>query len=150
MDDDKEKEQEQEVKTDEPVRLKGKYVSVVGKRKTAVARIRLYKNGNGAAVINGLKLNEYFAADLAAIVSQPLKLAKQLREFNFSVLVKGGGKKAQAEAVRHGIVRALISVNKEFRPGFKAKGWVTRDARKKERKKPGLKRARRAPQWSKR
>jgi len=84
------------------------------------------------------------------VVTQPLKLIGRLKDFDFSILVKGGGKRAQAEATRHAIARALVIFNKETRPVLKAKGFLTRDARKTERKKPGLKKARRAPQWSKR
>ncbi|MCK4554753.1 30S ribosomal protein S9, partial [Candidatus Parcubacteria bacterium] len=119
--------------------------------KTAVAQVRLYQNGKGIIMINQQKVNQYFLVVLLRnIVNQPLKLTGHLRDLNISILVRGGGKKAQAEAVRHGIVRALVKFDKELKPSLKAKGWLTRDARKKERKKPGLKKARRAPQWSKR
>lgn len=137
-------------KGDELVKLKGKYSALIGRRKTATARVRVYKKGNGAIMINGLKISEYFSADKIGIVKSPLKLVGKLRDFNISVVVKGGGKKGQADAIRHGISRALIEEDKELRSVLKLKGWLTRDARKKERKKPGLKRARRAPQWSKR
>jgi small subunit ribosomal protein S9 len=79
-----------------------------------------------------------------------LKLSGHLRDLNISIIIKGGGKRGQAEAVRHGLVRALIAFDENIKPSLKAKGWLARDARRKERKKPGLKKARRAPQWSKR
>jgi len=136
---------------EEHLKFKGKYLSAYGRRKTATAQIRLYKNGNGEIMINGKKIEKYFAPEeLRSIVLQPLKLTGLINEINFSIIVSGGGKRGQAEAVRHGITRALIEYNNELRPALKAKGLVTRDARKKERKKPGLKKARRAPQWSKR
>ncbi|MEA3463791.1 MAG: 30S ribosomal protein S9 [Patescibacteria group bacterium] len=138
-------------KADELPEFRGRFIPALGKRKTAVAQIRLYKNGKGVIVINQQKISQYFSVLLfRTIVSQPLKLSGHLRDLDFSILVKGGGKKAQAEAIRHGIARALIQFDKELKSGLKTKGWLTRDARKKERKKPGLKKARRAPQWSKR
>ncbi len=130
--------------------LKGKYVEACGRRKTAVARVRLYKKGNGVMIVNGLKANEYFQTDQLSILRQPLKATEHLRDYDISILVKGGGKKTQAEAVRHGFARALSETEENVKPILKAKGWLTRDSRKKERKKPGLKKARRAPQWAKR
>ncbi len=138
------------IKHEEPVKFKGKYIPSVGKRKTAIAQVRLFKNGNGLIMVNNQKINRYFTPDKVSIITQPLKLTKLLRDYNFSVLVKGGGVMSQAEAVRHGIARALVAVDKDLKPVLRSKDWITRDARKKERKKPGLKGARRAPQWSKR
>jgi len=137
-------------KNDEPVKLKGKYVATTGKRKTSVARVRLYKNGNGYIIVNGEKASNYFENDKANVIKQPLKTSGHLRDLNISVVVCGGGKMSQAVAVRHAISRALIEFDSELKPALKSKGWTTRDSRKKERKKPGLKRARRAPQWNKR
>ena len=137
-------------KDTEEVKFKGKYIQAIGRRKTSVARIRLYKNGQGVMVINGLRINKYFSADKALIANQPLKTVNHLRDLDFSIIVKGGGKSGQAEAVRHGLVRSLIALDENLRDVLKAKGWLTRDRRIKERKKPGLKKARRAPQWSKR
>lgn len=134
----------------EPTVFKGKFTKAIGRRKTSTARVRLYKGG-GLIIINDKPANKYFdEEELFLIISQPLKLAGAAKDFNISVNIAGGGKKGQAEAVRHGIARALLAINPELRNLFKVKGWITRDARKKERKKPGLKRARRAPQWAKR
>jgi len=138
------------VVSEEEVKFKGKYVSAIGRRKSSTAQVRLYKNGKGAIIVNDQKVSKYFEASLQPLISQPLKLAGSGREFDMSVIVKGGGKKGQAIAIRHGVARALISIDKELRPSMRVKGWLTRDARVKERKKPGLKKARRAPQWSKR
>jgi small subunit ribosomal protein S9 len=129
---------------------KGKYIEGVGRRKTAIATVRLYKKGSGSMLVNGKKLNEYFSADKVDIAKQPLKLSGGSRDVDITVMVSGGGENGQAEAVRHGIAKVLLMVDENLRPLFKSRGWVTRDSRKKERKKPGLKRARRAPQWSKR
>lgn len=135
----------------EPTKLKGRYINAIGRRKTATARIRLYKDGSGLMLIDGANAGLYFKEEeLFSIIGQPLKLAGLMKDFNISIYVSGGGKKCQAEAVRHGIARALLEVNPDLRALFKTKGWITRDARKKERKKPGLKKARRAPQWAKR
>ena len=141
----------QKTKSGKELKFAGKYISVLGKRKTSSARIRLYKNGKGIIAVNGKIMNDYFQAPiLRTIVNQPLKLTGHLKDLDFSILVKGGGVKGQADAARHGITRALEKFDEELRPALKAKGWLTRDARKKERKKPGLKKARKAPQWSKR
>ncbi len=137
-------------KIDEPIKLKGRFISAVGKRKSAVARIRLYKKGNGIIIVNDNHANKYFTPDKLTIIKQPLKLTGNLRDLNISILIKGGGKKSQAEAIRHGIARALVDFDNNLKPNLKIKGWLSRDARSKERKKPGLKKARRAPQWSKR
>ena len=135
----------------ETAKFKGKYLRAIGRRKTAAAQVRLYKSGAGLIMVNGLKLDQYFCQDeLSLIVYQPLKLTGLIKDLNISAIVSGGGKKSQAEAIRHGISRALESLDQKLRPVLKSKGWLTRDARKKERKKPGLKKARRAPQWSKR
>ena len=130
--------------------FEGKYIVANGKRKTSTARVRLFLKGKGILVINGERVNSYFDSNLVTIVNQALKLTAKLKDVNLSIIVKGGGKKGQALAIRHGITKALMLMEPELRPTLKAKGWVTRDSRKKERKKPGLKKARRAPQWSKR
>jgi len=136
---------------DGEIKLKGKYIGAIGRRKTSTARVRLYKNGSGLITVNGVAANKYFKEEeLFSILNQPLKLTGLVKDVNLTIITCGGGKKSQAEAARHGIARALLEINPELRPSLKVKGWVMRDARKKERKKPGLKKARRAPQWAKR
>ena len=134
----------------EVIDFKGEYIKAVGRRKTSVAQVRLYKKGKGAIVVNGLKINKYFTGKALGIITQPLKTLGQLKDFNFSVLVRGGGKKGQADAVRLGISRALLQDDEENKAALKVNGYLTRDPRQKERKKPGLKKARKRPQWSKR
>jgi len=121
-----------------------------GRRKESVARVRLV-NGTGRIVINGRDLDNYFSLDtLKFIVKQPLELTDNLKNFDIFVNVKGGGFTGQAGAIRHGVARALLKFSEEFRPVLKKAGLLTRDPRMKERKKYGLKAARRAPQFSKR
>ncbi|MEK7558205.1 MAG: 30S ribosomal protein S9 [Patescibacteria group bacterium] len=133
------------------LKFEGEFIYTVGRRKTAIAQVRVYKDGNGLMTINNQKLEEYFPEEeLYSVVLQPLKLTGLIKDLNVSVITTGGGKKAQTVAIRHGLARALEKLNEELRPALKAKDWLTRDARKKERKKPGLKKARRAPQWGKR
>jgi len=139
------------VKKTESVKTHGTYIETIGKRKTAAARVRLFKGGKGLITVNNVPLVEYFKTPLMQMIIQdPLKGTSLEGQFDITVKVNGGGKQAQAEALRHGIARALLVLDQELRPVLKAQRWLTRDARKKERKKPGLKRARRAPQWSKR
>lgn len=127
------------------------YIYNVGKRKTAVATVRLHKKGEGKVEINGKDLTEYFGEiNLQEIASAPLDLVTQRKNVNVTVVTKGGGKKGQAEAIRNGIAKALLELNPNFRKPLKKAGFLSRDSRKKERKKPGLKSARRAPQWRKR
>lgn len=127
------------------------YTYAVGRRKTAIARVRRLPGGEGAVTINGLPIEQYFLApELQHIVRGPIELVSANQQFSFSVRVTGGGNHSQAEAIRHGIARVLLKVNGEWRPELKQAGWLMRDARVKERKKPGLHRARRAPQWQKR
>ena len=121
-----------------------------GRRKNSIARVRLV-NGNGSITINGKDLNEYFGVEtLKVIVKQPLVATNTLDKFDVICTVKGGGISGQAGAIRHGIARALLQANSEYRPILKASGFLTRDSRMKERKKYGLKKARKAPQFSKR
>ncbi len=121
-----------------------------GRRKCSVARVRI-TTGSGKIEINGKDINEYFELEtLKTIVRQPLVLTETLNNVDVVVNIYGGGKTGQAGAIRHGITRALIEFRPELRPELKKAGFVTRDARKKERKKYGLKKARRAPQFSKR
>ena len=121
-----------------------------GRRKKSIARVRLV-NGNGTITINGKALDEYFGVEtLKVIVKQPLVATNTLDKFDVVAKVTGGGISGQAGAVRHGIARALLQANAEYRPTLKVSGFLTRDSRMKERKKYGLKKARRAPQFSKR
>lgn len=122
-----------------------------GKRKTSVARVRLYPKGKGMIVVNEKPAQEYFTLTTSlGIINAPLKLTGLAKEFDISVKLAGGGTSSQAEALRHGISRALLQFDANLRATLKKAGFLTRDARIKERKKPGLKRARRAPQFSKR
>jgi len=127
-----------------------RYYEAVGRRKRAVARVRLYP-GDGQIVINDRQMKEYFGRPQDWLgVTAPLKLTDNLERFNLSVLVKGGGITGQAQAIRHGVSRALLQVDPDLRPVLRRAGFLTRDPREKERKKPGLKRARKAPQYTKR
>ncbi|BAL98418.1 MULTISPECIES: 30S ribosomal protein S9 [Caldilinea] len=126
------------------------YVEAVGRRKEATARVRLYP-GTGEIIVNDKPANVYFGRALdQMILRQPLVLTGTESSYNISVKVHGGGESGQAAAVRLGIARALCERDPNLRPALKAAGFLTRDAREKERKKPGLKRARKAPQYTKR
>ena len=130
---------------------KRKYFYGTGRRKSSVARVRVYENGTGNITINDRDIDNYFGLDtLKMVVRQPLVSTDLLGKVDVVVTVCGGGVTGQAGAIRHGISRALLLVNGEFRPTLKAAGFLTRDPRMKERKKYGLKAARRAPQFSKR
>ncbi|MGE5559743.1 MAG: 30S ribosomal protein S9 [Chloroflexota bacterium] len=121
-----------------------------GRRKNAIARVRLLP-GQGKIVVNNRPYEEYFPLrTLQMVVEQPLQATATADKFDVEVNVIGGGVAGQAGAVRHGIARALLKVDNEFRPTLKKAGFLTRDPRMKERKKYGLKKARRAPQFSKR
>ncbi len=124
--------------------------SATGRRKSSVARVRLVP-GAGKVVINGREMNDYFGLEtLKLIVNQPLELTKTKDKYDVLVNVVGGGVSGQAGAIRHGISRALVKVDEEFRPVLKKSGLMTRDPREKERRKYGLKKARKASQFSKR
>ena len=126
------------------------YYAGTGRRKTSVARVRLY-NGTGVITVNGRDIDDYFGLDtLKYIVRQPLELTNLTGKFDVVVNVNGGGLSGQAGAVRHGIARALLLFDENLRGELKKAGFLTRDPRMKERKKYGLKAARRAPQFSKR
>ena len=128
------------------------YISAVGRRKSAIARVRLSsKEAEGLKVtVNGRDMKDFFMyQEWQNIVTSPLTLTGNLKR-EVSVLVRGGGTNGQAEAIRHGISRALVSLDETLKATLRKAGYLTRDPRAKERKKPGLKRARRAPQWSKR
>ena len=121
-----------------------------GRRKKSISRVRLV-NGKGTITINGKDINEYFGVEtLKVIVKQPLVATNTLDKYDVVAKVTGGGISGQAGAIRHGISRALLQANTENRPTLKSNGFLTRDARMKERKKYGMKKARKAPQFSKR
>jgi small subunit ribosomal protein S9 len=121
-----------------------------GRRKESIARVRVMA-GKGEITVNGKKLDEYFGSDiLKVIVNQPFAVTNTVGKYDVVVKVVGGGLTGQAGAIRHGIARALNEANSEFRPALKAAGLLTRDPRMKERKKYGMKKARKAPQFSKR
>ena len=127
------------------------YIFAVGRRKSAIARVRLFDAGKGEIIVNNKSLDQYFPGfEYQYIVLAPLKALGLADKFNLSIKVVGGGKKGQADATRLGIARALLIHNPDWRATFKPLGYLTRDSRVKERKKPGLKKARRAPQWQKR
>lgn len=142
--------QKTEPKIETP-RMKGTYFYAAGKRKTSIATVRLYANGKGTVTINNRTFENYFPVftDQDKILA-PLRLTDTQKLFDITAKVKGGGVHSQAEAVRHGIAKALLEYNSSFRTSLKTPGYLTRDSRIKERKKYGLHRARRAPQWQKR
>ena len=122
-----------------------------GRRKSSVARVRLFPNGTGAITINGRDIDDYFGLEtLKLIVRQPLDTTDTLGKVDIVATVTGGGVTGQAGAIRHGLSRALLVYDENLRPELKKAGFLTRDPRMKERKKYGLKAARRAPQFSKR
>jgi len=126
------------------------YFQGTGRRKTAIARVRLVP-GEGAVVVNGKPLDDYFGRDGAAeLALLPFTATNTAHRFNAMVKVEGGGVSGQVGAIAHGIARALLQVDKEHGPTLRKAGLLTRDPRAKERKKPGLKRARKAPQFTKR
>jgi small subunit ribosomal protein S9 len=131
--------------------LNKNYFYGTGRRKTAIARVRMMP-GTGTFTVNGKTAQEYFGGRQLnqIIIEQALRLVNRLGQYNVTVKVVGGGVSGQAGAVRHGISRALIQADETLRPVLKKNGLLTRDARAKERKKPGLKRARKAPQYTKR
>ena len=127
------------------------YFYGTGRRKSSVARVHLFPNGTGSITINGRDIDDYFGLDtLKMVVRQPLDATGNTGKMDIVATVTGGGVSGQAGAIRHGISRALLGVNAEYRAALKAAGFLTRDPRMKERKKYGLKAARRAPQFSKR
>lgn len=139
---------------EKPQKLKKKiekYLYAVGRRKTSVAQVRLFTDNGGKFLINEKPYRQYFPTlDLQKNLMLPLKLTKTLNKFNIRVKVEGGGIRGQAEATRLGIARTLVMQNTKLKKTLRDAGLLTRDSRKKERKKPGLKKARRAPQWQKR
>ena len=129
---------------------KGRYIFATGRRKTAIANIRLFE-GKGETVLNKLPIEKYFTYSFfMEEIGKPFEVTGLAGKYYFTGHVNGGGPHAQATAVRHGIAQALGKISEEVRKVLKKNGFLTRDDRKKERKKPGLKRARRSPQWAKR
>ena len=129
---------------------KGRYVRAIGRRKSSVATVHLF-NEKGDITINGGAIDDYFDYKVyGGLILDPLKLVGASGKFTISIQVKGGGKRGQVDAIRLGISRALVELDPDLRKTLKANGLLKRDPRVKERKKPGLKRARKAPQWSKR
>ena len=127
------------------------YLYGTGRRKSSVARVHLFPNGTGAITINGRDIDDYFGLEtLKLIVRQPLAVAEVEGKFDLVVRVGGGGVSGQAGAIRHGLARALLQYDENLRAALMKAGFLTRDPRMKERKKYGLKAARRAPQFSKR
>ena len=127
------------------------YTYGTGRRKSSVARVHLIPGGTGAITVNGRAIDEYFGLEtLKLVVRQPLVTTGTVDKFDVDATVTGGGVSGQAGAIRHGIARALLAVDAAYRPALKSAGFLTRDPRMKERKKYGLKAARRAPQFSKR
>lgn len=128
-----------------------KYYESIGRRKTAIARVRFSPQGDGSFSVNDKTLDQYFLDfNLQSIIKEILNKIELPGKFSFSARVKGGGIHAQAEAIRHGIARSMILFDAELKKKLKKTGFLTRDPRMRERKKFGLKGARRAPQWSKR
>ena len=145
---------EEETKTTEELSFKidkDRYIETVGRRKTANARVRLYSSKDNAILVNDKDYKDYFSTiELQSIVESALKEMNVANKFKITIRTNGGGIHAQAEAVRHGIARALVEINADARKKLRRIGYLTRDPRMRERKKPGLKRARKAPQWAKR
>ena len=140
-----------DVESKDQVKIKKSYLYAIGRRKEASAQVKLFKKGDGKIEINSKDIKDYFPNDfIRAIVYAPLKTVGQVDRLNICAKVVGGGLCGQAEAIRHGISRALLEINTNFKKPLRKQCYLTRDPRVKERKKPGLKRARRAPQWQKR
>jgi small subunit ribosomal protein S9 len=135
-----------------PEMPKGEYYYGMGRRKTAVARVRLFPNGSGNVTVNGREVRHYFGNRdaLTATLLAPLRLLELANSYDITVRVIGGGVSGQAGAIRHAVARALLRVNPDWKNPLRKAGFLTRDPRMKERKKPGLKRARKAPQYTKR
>lgn len=127
-----------------------RYYEGIGRRKTATARVRLHP-GDGAIIVNGKPVEEYFSRRRDVLyLLEPLEAAETVGNYRITVQVEGGGFSGQAGAVRHGLARALVEANPDLRPILRKGGFLTRDARMKERKKPWLRKARKAPQYTKR
>ena len=128
-----------------------KYIAAIGRRKNATAQVRLTPDSKRTFVINERTLDDYVSIEeYRKLIQSPLNLVETKDEFHISIVVRGGGISAQADAIRHGIARALEKYNAELRGELKSAGYLKRDPRRKERKKPGLRKARKRPAWSKR
>ncbi len=128
----------------------GRYIFATGRRKTAVSNVRLFE-GKGESIVNKIPVEKYFSYSFfMEEINRPFQVTGLTGKYHFTAHVNGGGPHAQATAVRHGVAMALSKVSEDVRKVLKKNGFLTRDDRKKERKKPGLKRARRSPQWAKR
>ena len=132
--------------------IKGEYYYGMGRRKTAVARVRLYPNGDGGIIVNGKGAQAYFRQReaLMAAIAAPFRVLDLDNNYTMTIRVVGGGSSGQAGAIVHALSRALVRLNPDFKASLRKAGYLTRDPRMKERKKPGLKRARKAPQYTKR
>jgi len=142
-----------EISEKDQINFKGAYHYGTGRRKSAIARVRLYsaKGNKPMIVVNGKGYRDFFPSlELGRIVESSLKVTSTKDVMAVSAVVRGGGKIGQAEALRHGIARALVAFDEQHKAPLRESGFLTRDPRVKERKKPGLKKARRAPQWQKR
>ena len=144
------RDEERDWAKNETADFSGKYIKAVGRRKRAVAQVRLYESGKGIVMVNGQRASQYFPGEGLNLITQPLKVTGHGRDFNFSIIARGGGKQGQVEAVRLGISRAILVFDPATKEALKVNGFLTRDPRQVERKKPGLKKARKRPQWSKR
>ena len=130
---------------------KEKYIEAVGRRKTSTARVRIYESAKSSFTVNGIDAKDYFKTDEQRnLIIDPITKGKPGSKWTVEVKVTGGGIHSQSEAVRHGLTRALVDFDIELRPKLKTLGFLKRDPRAKERRKFGLKKARKAPQWSKR
>jgi small subunit ribosomal protein S9 len=141
---------EKKTKIKEKVEEPSRYVEAVGRRKTSVARVRIFDSGKPGIIINAKEYSLYLPKYLRGVAEEPLKEAKFFGKVRVEARVKGGGISSQAGALRHGIARGLEKMNADFRKPLKKLGFLKRDSRMKERRKFGLKKARKAPQWSKR
>ena len=132
--------------------IRSEYYYGMGRRKTAVARVRLFPAGDGNITINGKNARSYFGQRdaLLAVIAAPFRAVELENSYNMTIRVVGGGTSGQAGAIRHALARALVRMNPDFKAALRRAGYLTRDPRMKERKKPGLKRARKAPQYTKR
>ncbi len=136
---------------DRKAAMEQRYFAATGRRKTAVARVRLYPGGTGQIIVNGKPLTEVLPRLTWQVqVLQPLQVVDAVQKYNVVARVSGGGLSGWAGAIAHGLARALVLANPEYRPPLRQAGLLTRDPRVKERKKYGLKRARKAPQYTKR